>query len=104
MARTTTAPEFSPTRIFERDTVSATHLLGIPADSGLHVERGIARPHGVILVRERRAEQRHDAVTHDLVHGALVPVDRLHHAFEHGVQEFARLLRDPGRRAAPSSP
>ena len=46
----------------------------------------------MILVGERRAEQRHDAVAHHLVDGALVAVDRLHHALEHRVEERARLL------------
>ena len=46
----------------------------------------------MVLVGERRAEQRHDAVAHDLVHGALVAVHRLHHALEHRIEERARLL------------
>ena len=46
----------------------------------------------MILVRERRAEERHDPVAHDLVDGALVPVDRLHHVLEDRVEELARLL------------
>ena len=46
----------------------------------------------MILVGERRAKQRHDAVAHHLVHRALVAVHGLHHALEHGVEELARLL------------
>ena len=46
----------------------------------------------MILVGQRRAEERHDPVAHDLVHRALVAVDRLHHALEDGVEELARLL------------
>ena len=46
----------------------------------------------MILVGQRRAEEGHDAVAHDLVDGALVVMDRLHHAFEHGIEEFPRLL------------
>jgi hypothetical protein len=46
----------------------------------------------VVLVGERRPEQRHDAITHDLIHGALVAMDRLHHALEHRVQDLARVL------------
>ena len=46
----------------------------------------------MILMGERRAEERHDPVAHDLVHGALVAVDGLHHAFEHGVEELLRIL------------
>jgi hypothetical protein len=46
----------------------------------------------VVLVGDRRAEERHDPVAHDLIDGALIAVNRLHHAFEDGVEEFARLL------------
>ena len=46
----------------------------------------------MVLVGERRPEQRHDPVAHHLVDGALVAVDRLHHAFEHRVEERPRLL------------
>jgi hypothetical protein len=46
----------------------------------------------MVLVRERRAEERHDAVAHDLVDGALVPVNGLHHAFEDRIEQLARLL------------
>ena len=46
----------------------------------------------MVLVGQRRAEERHDPVAHHLVDGALVAVDRLHHVLEHGVEELARLL------------
>ena len=46
----------------------------------------------MILVGERRAEQRHDPVAHNPVHGALVAVDRLNHALEHRVEELLRVL------------
>ena len=46
----------------------------------------------MILVGERRTEQRHDAVAHHLVDRALVVMDRLHHAFEHRIEDLARLL------------
>jgi hypothetical protein len=47
----------------------------------------------VVLVGERRAEQGHDPVAHDLVHGALVAVDRLHHLLQDGIENPARLFR-----------
>ena len=46
----------------------------------------------MILMGDRRAEERHDAVAHDPVHGALVVVDRLDHAFEHRVEDLLRGL------------
>src|SRR5215813_6166448 len=41
---------------------------------------------------QRRAEQRHDPITHHLVHRALVPVHRVHHQLEHRVENLSRLL------------
>ena len=46
----------------------------------------------MVLVGDRRAEERHDAVAHHLVDGALVAVDGLHHPLEDGVEELAGLL------------
>ena len=46
----------------------------------------------MVLVRERGAEEGHDAIAHDLVDGALVAMNRLHHAFEYGVEQPARVL------------
>ena len=46
----------------------------------------------MVLVGERGAEERHDAVSHHLIHRALVAVDRLHHVLEHGVEDLACLL------------
>jgi hypothetical protein len=73
-------------------TRRASHLGGVAADRLLHPQRGVARAHGMVLVGEGSAEQRHDAVTHDLVHGALVPVHGLHHVLDDRVQELSRLL------------
>ena len=92
MARTTTSPEFSPTRIGPGPPCAAPHLLGVLLDGLLHPERRVAGPHRVILMGERRAEQRHDPIAHHLVHRALVAVDGLHHALEHRVEELARLF------------
>jgi hypothetical protein len=55
-------------------------------------QRGVARPHGVILMGNRGAEKRHDAVAHHLIDGALVVMDGLHHVFEDRVEELLRIL------------
>ena len=91
--RTTTSPELSPTRICSSTPWARRMLLGVALDRLLHAQRRVAGAHRVVLVGERRAEQRHDAVAHHLVDGALVAVHRLHHAFEHRIEELARLLR-----------
>jgi len=49
----------------------------------------------VIFEGKRRAEERHDAVAHDLVDGALVAMDGLDHPLEDRVQELPGLLRVP---------
>ncbi len=46
----------------------------------------------MVLVRQRSAEEGHDAVAHHLVHRAFVAMDRLHHQLQHRVDDFARLL------------
>jgi hypothetical protein len=47
----------------------------------------------VILVGDRRPEERHNAVAHDLVHRALEAMDRVDHALEDRVKKCSRLLR-----------
>jgi hypothetical protein len=68
------------------------HLAGVASDGLLHAERGIARAPRVVLVGEGRAEERHDAVAHHLVDGALVVMDGFHHPLQHGVEHRARVL------------
>ena len=92
MARTTTSPELSPTRIWtgtpcERKTPSAY----CATDSCIR-SAAVARSHRVILVRKRRTEERHNAVAHHLVDGPLVAVDGLHHVLEYGIEQLPRLL------------
>jgi hypothetical protein len=70
----------------------ALHLVTVTAHPFLHAEGRVARAERVVLVGERGAEEGHDAVTHDLVDGAFVMVDGLHHAFQDGVEQMARLL------------
>ena len=70
-------------------------LLGQPPHRPLEIDRGVARPHRVVLVGHGGAEERHDAVAHDLVHRALVAVDGLHHPLEDGVEELPGLLGVP---------
>jgi hypothetical protein len=46
----------------------------------------------VILVGDRRPEQRHDPIAHHLVNGALVAVDSLHHQLENRIEDLTRFL------------
>jgi hypothetical protein len=72
--------------------VRAEDTLGVLRDRLLHPQRRVARPDCVVLVGQRRSEERHDPVAHDLVDGALVAVDGLHHPFEHRIEQLPRLL------------
>jgi len=70
---------------------AAKLLRGAPHDV-LHPERGIARPHGVIFMGERCAEEGHDAVAHHLIHGAFVSMDGLHHQREDGIENLTHFF------------
>src|SRR5690348_7094912 len=78
----------------------ATHLI-------LHCERGVARAQRVVLVRQRRTEQRHDAIAQNLVNGPLVFMNRIHHDAKNwinnslsrlGIDAFQQLGRSEERR------
>jgi hypothetical protein len=58
----------------------------------VHAQRRVAGPQRVVIMGKRRAEQRHDAVAHHLVDGALEAVHGIHHVREHRVEEPARVL------------
>ena len=59
----------------------------------LHLEGSIERALRMVLVSDRRAEQREDAVAGRLHHVALVAAHRLDHDAERRVNDVARLLR-----------
>ncbi len=67
--------------------------LRVVADRLLHPEGRLAGADRMILVRQRRAKQRHDAVAHHLVDGALVAVDCGDHPLEHWIQDASCLFR-----------
>ncbi len=75
--------------------VRPPRVVRVPLQRVLHPQRRVTRPHRMLLVRERRAEERHDSIAHHLVDGTLVPVDGLHHQLEDRVENLARLLRIP---------
>src|SRR5581483_320958 len=57
-----------------------------PLDAVLHGDSGKATAHGVIFVRLRRAEQRHDAVALRLVDDAVIAEHGFVHELEDGLQ------------------
>ena len=74
------------------DAEPPTHVVRVVGDGAVHAQRRVARAHRVVLAGDRRAEEGHDAVAHDLVDRALVPVHRLHHPLQHRVEQGARVL------------
>jgi hypothetical protein len=51
------------------DALAPAQLLGVLRQRAVHAQRRVAGAHGMVLVGHRRAEQRQDAVAHDLVDG-----------------------------------
>ena len=74
--------------MLDGQAVGAAHLLGIVTQRRLHGEGGVTGPDGVILMGNRGAKEGHDAVAQHLVHSTFVPVDRVHHGVQGGLQEL----------------
>jgi hypothetical protein len=68
------------------------HLLGIVLHGGLHDQRRITGAHGVVFMRHRGADERHDAIAQHLGHGAFVAVHGRHHDVQRRVPELAGLF------------
>ena len=74
------------------DAVRAPHLRAVTTHGLLHGQGGVAGPHGVNLMRQRRPKQCHDAVAHDLVHRALIAMHGGHEALQYRIEELPRFL------------
>ena len=48
---------------------------------------------GVVLTRQRRAEDDQDGIADNLINGAVVPSDHVDHGFEINVEKIDHLLR-----------
>ena len=85
-------PRIEPDSDRHRYPISSLNLVCILRDGLLHPERRITSAHGMILVGNRRAEEGHNPIAHNPVHGALITMDCLDHAFEYRVEELLRIL------------
>ena len=47
----------------------------------------------MVLMRNGRPKQRHNAIAHDLVDRPLIAMHRCHHPFQHRIEELPGLLR-----------
>jgi hypothetical protein len=82
-----------PHAYLDRRAVLALHLIAVARYALLHAQRRVASPHRMVLHRQGCPEQRHDAVAHDLVDRAFIVMHRVHHVFEHRIEDLARFLR-----------
>ena len=80
-------------RIANVEPARAAQLVGVAAQRLAHVQRGVAGALRVILVRDRRAEQRHDPVAGVLVHRALEAVHAVGEDLQEAVEDAVPLLR-----------
>jgi hypothetical protein len=85
-------PGIEPDPDLERNAVGAVHVVTVTRDALLHGQRRITRSHGVVFMGQRRAEEGHNPIPHDLVDGALVAVHGLDHALQDRVQRLLGLL------------
>jgi hypothetical protein len=79
----------------EGHPMAALHRRGVRLHGLLHAQGSVAGAHRVVLMGQRRPKRGHDAVAHDLVDGAFVLVDGLHHALQHRIEEVPCLLGVP---------
>src|SRR5262249_25192609 len=66
----------------ELDTAAPLQFVPIALEGALDTERGMHRAPRMILMSDRRPEQRHDAIAEELVDRAFVPVDFGEHQLE----------------------
>ena len=76
----------------EGEPVLALHLPRVAPELVAQMQRRVARPLGVVLVGDRRTEERHDPVAGVLVDRALEAVDAVRQDLEEAVQDPVPLL------------
>src|SRR5262245_25609215 len=77
----------------EAQPLRAFEVLGVAPQLLLQVQGRVAPPLRVVLVRDRRAEERHDAVAGVLVHRALEAVHPISEELEETINDPVPLLR-----------
>ena len=92
IAPTTTGPVLIPMRMLKSTPVYALDVSGERLEPFLDGQRGAERPRGVVLVGDRRAEERHHAVTEELVDRPLAAVDGREDHLEDAVHDAVDVL------------
>jgi hypothetical protein len=68
-------------------------LVGVALEFDAQMQRRVAGPLGVILVRDRRTEERHDAVAGELIDEALEALDAIGEDREEALHDLRPLFR-----------
>ena len=76
----------------EADPPRPLELLGVAPELVLQVQRRVACPPGVVLVRDRRAEERHHAVAGVLIHRTLEAVHAVGEELEEAIHDLVPVL------------
>ena len=78
------------------DAMGTAYRFRVRMHGRLHAQGGVAGPQSVVFMGQWRAEQGHEAIAQNLVHGALEAMHGLHHGVQRRVQEAAGRLRGRG--------
>jgi len=81
-----------PDARLDRDSTIGDQLRGVQAHLLLHAQRGIERALGMVLMGNRRPEQREDAVAGGLDDVAVIAAHRIDHQPQRRIDNRARLL------------
>ena len=101
---TTTSPEFSADARREAEALRAPQLVRVAPQRVAQVQRRVAGALRVILVRDRRAEERHDAVAGVLIDRALEAMHAFREDREEAVEDRVPSSRDPACSASSIEP
>jgi hypothetical protein len=85
-------PAVEPDPYTQLDTVLARELSGKAVERRLDRERGLGGAQRVIFECERCAEERHQPIAEELVHRALVAMDRVRHEAQNAVHQLVHYL------------
>jgi hypothetical protein len=85
-------PGIEPDPDLERHAVGALHLIAVTRDALLHAQRRVAGAHSMVFMGQWRAEERHNAIAHDLVDGPFIAMHRLDHALENWIEDLPCLF------------
>ena len=85
-------PSIEPDADLYIEPLAPSQLLRISSNRVLHPHRRITGPRRMVLMRQRRAKERHNPIAQDLVEGPLVAVDGLDQEVQHRIEEPPRLL------------